>query len=283
MKHEFPARPLIFVAHPDDETLAFGGLLQRLPASLVVFATDGASPGYGCERMYGSLQAYSDRRFQESARALAYTPNPKFQRLSKPDGSYFVELNLFEELPAAATCLREIARSFSPDAIISHAYEGAHIDHDTCSFLALHIAAELSVMRFEFPLYWLDARKRVVRQQFRDTYPGATVGTSQAAVTEVLEWRLSEAEIQCKKKMLAEFHTQSGTVSTFEPGIERMRPAATTKQDFSVALCRSYMHQSRQPRFYHTRRRRISAKALLKKFTEFEVWRQQSAGWRSPA
>jgi len=60
----FPRRPLIFVAHPDDETLACGGLLQRVGKSLVVFATDGAAPGFGCERRYGSLKDYSDLRFQ---------------------------------------------------------------------------------------------------------------------------------------------------------------------------------------------------------------------------
>jgi LmbE family N-acetylglucosaminyl deacetylase len=52
---------------------------------------------------------------------------------------------LFEDLPDAATSLLAIAHTYSPDAIISHAYEGAHIDHDACSFLAMHIAAALSV------------------------------------------------------------------------------------------------------------------------------------------
>jgi LmbE family N-acetylglucosaminyl deacetylase len=62
---DLPRRPLIFVAHPDDETIACAGLLQRVPASLVVFATDGAAPGLGGERKYGSLKVYSDLRFQE--------------------------------------------------------------------------------------------------------------------------------------------------------------------------------------------------------------------------
>jgi hypothetical protein len=74
-----PSRPLIFIAHPDDETLACGGLLQRVPASLVVFATEGAAPGFGCERMFGSLKAYSDVRFQEASRALAHVPNASFK------------------------------------------------------------------------------------------------------------------------------------------------------------------------------------------------------------
>jgi len=130
MSAELPSRPLIFVAHPDDETIACAGLLQRAPTSLVVFATDGAAPGLGGERISGSLKAYSDARFQEASRALAHIPKTSFQRLTKPDGSYFVEVHLFEELPEAATALSAIARSFSPDAVISHTYEGAHLDHE---------------------------------------------------------------------------------------------------------------------------------------------------------
>jgi LmbE family N-acetylglucosaminyl deacetylase len=273
----FPSRPLIFIAHPDDETLACGGLLQRVPASLVVFATDGAAPGFGCERMFGSLKAYSDVRFQEASRALAHVPNASFQRMTKPDGSNFVELHLFEELTEASASLCALGRSFSPDAIISHAYEGAHIDHDTCSFLAMHAAADLSLMRFEVPLYWLDGQGNVVRQQFRDRQSRIVAPNMEGALTDILELQLSEAEIDCKKRMLAEYQTQRGTVSAFAPGIERMRPAVTTSQSFSNPVCHGYMYQERRPRFYHTRHHRLSANALLQKFAEFEAWHQGSA------
>jgi LmbE family N-acetylglucosaminyl deacetylase len=255
---------LIFVAHPDDETLACGGLLQRVPASLVVFATDGASPGFGCERTFGSLKAYSEVRFQEASRALAHVSNASYQRLTKPDGSYFVELNLFEELPEALAALCVLGRSFSPDVMISHAYEGAHIDHDACSFLAMQACAALSLMRFEVPLYWLDQRRKPVLQRFRDDG------------NEVIEWQLSDAEIQVKKQMMAEYNSQRGTVSTFDPSSERMRLAAIDGSAFSAALCRSYLHQERRPRFYHTRRHRLSAKVLLRKFAKLEVSKQQN-------
>jgi hypothetical protein len=143
-------RPLIFVAHPDDETLACGGLLQRFPGALVVFATDGTPAGYGLE----------------------------------------------------------------------------------------------------------------------------------GGAAQVMEWQLSETEIECKKRMMAEYRTQQGTVSTFDPGIERIRPATTTSSSFSVPLCRDYLYQERPPRFYHTRRHRLAAKALLKKFAEFEEWRREQNAWR---
>lgn len=265
-------RPLIFVAHPDDETLACGGLLQRLPASLVVFATDGAPAGYGLERTFGSMKAYAELRFQEACRALGHIPNSAFKWLTRPDGSYFNDGHLYEELPDAASSLHAIAQSFLPDAILSHTYEGGHLDHEACSFIAMHIAVALSLRRFEFPLYWLDDYGRVVLQQFRDINPIATGGL-EGAMDPIMEWQLNEVEIQCKEKMLAEYRTQKGTVSTFAPGSERIRPAASTNFSFSIPQCRDYLYQNRPPRFYHTRRHRLPAKALLRKFAEFEDWR----------
>jgi LmbE family N-acetylglucosaminyl deacetylase len=267
------SRPLIFVAHPDDETLACGGFLQRVSASLVVFATDGTPAGFGLERRYGSLKTYTDLRFQEAAGALGHVPSASCRWLTRTNGSYFEDMHVYEELPAAATSLRALAQTFSPDAIVSHTYEGGHIDHDACSFVAMHVAEVLSLKRFEFPMYWLDASGQPVQQVFRDRKPG---GTGE----DVMEWHLSEAEIECKKKMMAEYRTQSGTVSTFAPGIERFRPATGDRLSFTVTQCRDYLYQNRPPRFYHTRRHRLSAKELLKKFAEFEEWRQQRENWR---
>lgn len=273
-------RPLIFVAHPDDETLACSGLLQRFPESLVVFATDGTPAGYGLERKYGSLQAYTGLRFQEAARALSHVPNSTFTWLTGTDGSYFADMHVYEDLPAAATCLRAIAQAFAPDAIVSHTYEGAHIDHDACSFIAMHVAAALLLKRFEFPMYWLDQSGKAVLQRFRDG--GLRVGARALEGTgaQVMKWQLSEAEIECKEKMMEEYRTQRGTVSTFDPRIEHFRPATSTGSSFSIPLCRDYLYQNRPPRFYHTRRHRLSAKALLRKFAEFEDWRQQQESWR---
>ena len=245
---------------------------------MVVFATDGTPAGYGLERKYGSLQAYTRLRFQEAARALSHVPNSTFKWLTGTDGSYFADMHVYEDLPGAATSLRAIAQAFAPDAIVSHTYEGAHIDHDACSFIAMHFAAALSLKHFEFPMYWLDQSGKVVLQRFRDG--GLRVAARALEGTGVMKWQLSEAEIECKKKMMAEYRTQRGTVSTFDPRIERFRPATSTSSSFSVPLCRDYLYQNRPPRFYHTRRHRLSAKALLKKFAEFEDWRQQQDDWR---
>ncbi len=69
----------------------------------MVFATDGTPAGYGLERKYGSLQAYTGLRFQEAARALSHVPNSTFKWLTGTDGSYFADMHVYEDLPAAAT------------------------------------------------------------------------------------------------------------------------------------------------------------------------------------
>jgi LmbE family N-acetylglucosaminyl deacetylase len=269
---ELPCRPLIFVAHPDDESLACSGLIQRVETALVVFATDGAAPGFGGERISGSLKAYSDARFLEACRALTHVSHASFHRLTKPDAAYFVEVHLWEELPDAFAALCMAARSYSPDAIISHAYEGGHLDHDACSFLATHGAAELSLPHFEFPLYWSDANGNVVRQTFRDSAMSASTANRK------IELHLTESEIHLKRKMLAEYHTQRGTVSSFAPEVERFRLAGTSADRFHSPPCRDYLFQERRPRFYHTRRHRLPAKVLLRKFCEFEELVQLNHG-----
>jgi len=228
----------------------------------------------------GQVRQHDGRHeHQEAARALSHVPNSTFKWLTGTDGSYFADMHVHEDLPAAATCLRAIAQAFAPDAIVSHTYEGAHIDHDACSFIAMHVAAALSLKGFEFPMYWLDQSGKACLQRFRDG--GLRVGARALESTEaqVMKWQLSEAEIECKKKMMEEYRTQRGTVSTFDPRIERFRPATSTSSSFSISLCRDYLYQNRPPRFYHTRRHRLSAKALLKKFAEFEDWRQQQKSW----
>lgn len=178
---------------------------------------------------------------------------------------------MFEELPEAFACLCKAARSFAPDAIISHAYEGAHLDHDACSFLTTHTAAELALPYFEFPLYWLDVGGIVVRQSFRDSAtPGSTANN-------VMELQLTESEIDRKRKMLSEYHTQRATVSSFAVDVERFRLASASSNRFRDPICRDYMYQERRPRFYHTRHHRLSAKYLLKEFSDFEASLRETA------
>jgi N-acetylglucosamine malate deacetylase 2 len=247
MRFEDVKRVLVFVAHPDDESIGCGALLQRVPSALVVFAVDGAPAGYGFERKFGSLKNYSEQRFKEAGRALGLVPNCSFRRLKTRDGAYFPDRHLFENLKEAASSLVAIAQEFSPDAIFTHAYEGGHIDHDACSFLTNQVASVLSLTCFEFPLYWKDGRGLDVFQEFRNAQEGATF------------LNLSEAEIAIKKQMLAEYETQREIVGIFSSKVEKFRPAPSHL--YARPSWNSY-----PPGNWRGRR---DAKAVLRGFSQF--------------
>lgn len=241
-------RLLVLVAHPDDETIGCGGLLQRATASLVVFAVDGAPPHYGFERKFGSLRKYSEMRFGEASRALNLIPHCSLRRLSRQDGSYFVDQHLFLDLREAFVSLVQIAKEFSADVIISHAYEGGHIDHDACSFLAMRAAQELALNHLEFPLYWKSGRGRDIFQEFRDNCEGE------------FALKLSGQEIAVKCRMRAEYRTQGELLRVFATETERFRPVRFE----NYAQCRWQDYP------FENRRERLNAESFLQKVAELE-------------
>jgi N-acetylglucosamine malate deacetylase 2 len=247
MQIEEMKRLLVFVAHPDDETIGCSVLLQRIPSALVVFAVDGAPAGYGFERKFGSLKEYSDERFNEASRVLRLARNCSFRRLITRGGAYFPDRHLFEHLEEAAESLVEIAQGYLPNAIVSHAYEGGHIDHDACSLLARYAANAVLSQQFEFPLYWKNDNGQDVFQEFRDAQEGE------------ISLNPSEAEIVTKNKMLAEYKTQRDIVAVFSTNRERFRP---------VRSC-DYPQPTWNSSYPGNWRSRRDAKAALQRFSEF--------------
>jgi N-acetylglucosamine malate deacetylase 2 len=222
---------LVFVAHPDDESIGCSGLLQRADSSRVVFAVDAAPPHYGFEQRFGSLRSYSDTRFVEASRALTCVPQSTFRRLTKPDESYFQDQHLFLDLPAAYASLKQRIFEFSPDLMITHACEGGHIDHDACHFLAARAASELGFETWEFPLYWRTTFGRNIFQRFRSPL------SSEVLLT------LSQAELGRKKLMLSNYPTQNKLTSVFQLNSERFRPLSTQK--YEKLSWRNYAFENR--------------------------------------
>jgi LmbE family N-acetylglucosaminyl deacetylase len=247
MTIESAQRLLVFAAHPDDETIGCGALLQRVPVALVVFAVDGAPAGYGIERKFGSLKNYSDERFKEAGRALALAGNCSFQRLRTRSGAYLPDRRLYQHLAEAADSLVGIAHEFLPDAIVTHASEGGHIDHDACSLLARRAANALSLSHYEFPLYWKNENGQDIFQEFRDVQE------------EEIVLNLSEAEIATKARMLAEYQTQRELLAVFPANKERIRPVR-----FSDSAQPSW--NSSYPGNW---RSRLDARTVRQRFSEF--------------
>jgi N-acetylglucosamine malate deacetylase 2 len=248
LRDEKFGKVLVFVAHPDDESIGCSGLLQRADSSRVVFAVDAAPPHYGFEQKFGSLPTYSDIRFVEASRALACVPQSTFRRLTKPDQSYFQDQHLFLDLPAAYASLKQRILEFSPDLMITHACEGGHIDHDACHFLAAWAASELGCKTWEFPLYWRTTFGRNIFQRFRSPL------SSEVLLT------LSQAERNRKKLMLSQYPTQNKLTSVFQLDSERFRPPSTQK--YERLGWRNYA--------FENRRWGLKVDVFLQKIAEFE-------------
>jgi LmbE family N-acetylglucosaminyl deacetylase len=197
----------------------------------VLFAVDGAPRRYGFERKFGSLQAYSEERYREASRALAWIARCSLARLLRSDGTPFRDQHLFLELREASASLCLGAHEFSPDLIVSHAFEGGHVDHDACHILAKHTARALSLPCFEFPLYWRGPHGRDVFQAFRNRRNDEIV------------LHLSPHELAIKQRMLSEYKSQMSLTSVFHLETERFRPM--TESDCEDASWSGYPFENR--------------------------------------
>src|SRR5919204_3858809 len=65
-------RTLIVVAHPDDEVIGCGALLQRIREPGMVFCTDGAPRPSKWWQQFGSREAYARLRRAEAREALGH-------------------------------------------------------------------------------------------------------------------------------------------------------------------------------------------------------------------
>lgn len=202
------------VAHPDDETLALGSRMSRLADLCIIHLTDGAPRDLVAARRAGLPDAASYaalRRTELRAALAALQASADLRCYDIPDQQAV--------LHARAIIGRLVGDLSGAAAVVTHAYEHGHPDHDTAA-LAVALACEALEARnlrapaiLEFPAYHLRDRQEVF---------GAFWPDPRAPEAVLL---LDQEEIQRKRAAIACFASQAAILSRFPIGSERLRRA----------------------------------------------------------
>jgi LmbE family N-acetylglucosaminyl deacetylase len=206
-------RTLVLVAHPDDECLAFGALLQRMREPLVVFATNGSPADPYFWQKYGSREAYAALRRQETLKSLHVAGVKDVLFLADmPGGEGLVDQELFRNLRSAYELLADTIARRMVTTLLTLAYEGGHPDHDSCSVLAAQLSKLASIPCWEAPLYHRNVDGSGVFQEF--VQPS----------DDVIDVCPTEGEQERKREMCAAYSSQGDFLQRFEVAREIVRP-----------------------------------------------------------
>lgn len=207
---------VLVLAHPDDETASAGGLLQRLATPKLIYVTDGAPRDLADARREGfaDWRSYAEHRKAElriALERLGVRVEPFFHDC--PDKQALRHLERLSAKLAAAIA--------GAGAVVTHAYEHGHPDHDTAALavaIALRRLGSGAPRAFEFAGYHLGAARPVYGRFFGG---GGT------------ELQLSPAELARKAAAIAAFESQREMLSLFPLRPERFRRAVD--YDFTKA------------------------------------------------
>jgi N-acetylglucosamine malate deacetylase 2 len=204
---------VILVAHPDDEVIGFGALMQQMRRPVVVFATDGAPRDDYFWKQYGSREAYAEVRRKEAKAALAIVgADPVFLSDRVPGG--IADQELFRRLPAAIEAFARVLAETRPDALLTLSYEGGHPDHDSACFIASIVGQRLAVPVWEAPLY-----------HRHPDGSGAIQNFHQRSGQEV-DLQVDDQAMRKKVEMFHTYKSQKLVLDGFHPEIETVRPVA---------------------------------------------------------
>jgi len=203
----------VLVAHPDDECISFGSLLQRMREPTVVFATDGSPEDPYFWQKHGSREAYAAMRRKEALECMRVAGVKDLVFLHDlPGGERLVDQELFRNLRGAYQMLVELGQRRMPQALLTLAYEGGHPDHDSCSFLAAQLASRFNTPCWEAPLYHRVADGSGIYQGF--------IGDS----ADEVDVKPTAAEREHKRQMCRAYPSQGDFLTHFDVAKEHVRP-----------------------------------------------------------
>jgi LmbE family N-acetylglucosaminyl deacetylase len=222
-------RVVVVAAHPDDETIGLGAQLRCLDDALLVHVTDGAPRDGHDAAAYGfaTLADYEAARRRELAAALTEGGADHLRTLCLG----IVDQEAMHRLASLARHLRELFLRERPQAVVTHAYEGGHPDHDAAAF-AVHAACRLMAEPpaiLEMALYHRREGRLVSGKFLRPPAEHCCVAIE-----------LNEEEIRRKQRMIDCFTTQRWLLTQLDSAVEWLRIAPG--YDFRTAPHRGELH-----------------------------------------
>lgn len=217
-------RPLIVAAHPDDEVSGATALLMRVGSSAVVLhVTDGAPrdgrDARACGRATRDEYAAARRREWLQAAAVLDVAEARCWQCG------LVDREVVDHLEDLSWHIASVVMTLGPALVITHPYEGGHLDHDATAF-AVHAAVEL-VKRFGRP-----APAVAEFAGYHARNGGLAAGRFlPPSPTTVYHVELDADARAFKRRLLACYETQQGALAAFDSNIELYR--AAPRYDFT--------------------------------------------------
>lgn len=214
---------LIIAAHPDDETIGAGiWMARRDGRRLTIVHVTGGSPRNPADALaagFESREEYARARLQELHAAVALAGVMPEQCVCLD----FVDQEAYLHLPELTERIAELMDRIRPGIVLTHAYEGGHPDHDAAAFAVAQAVKQCESRgrrHYEFTSYHAGTDGMVVGE-FLGPAPALTVV------------RLTAAECELKRAMLACFASQQHMLRLFPVNQEKFRIAP--RYDFTQA------------------------------------------------